>query len=112
MTDSRKPTFKGLVCRGCYALGTACGHCERCAVDPLNPANAKPAPIPAQPSSEQEREVDALLREFQNACEAVVFASEERTGARQKERAILRNELRSRLLSVVSPPADTGKTDG
>lgn len=24
------PEFKKATCRGCYALGTACGHCERC----------------------------------------------------------------------------------
>lgn len=24
------PVFKGPTCRGCFALGSACGHCERC----------------------------------------------------------------------------------
>lgn len=24
------PAFKRPTCRGCYALGTACGNCERC----------------------------------------------------------------------------------
>lgn len=67
------------------------------------------SPIPAQPSPEQQRDADELLEDFQRACERCVshLASDEgyaRTDA--KNRAILRNELRSRLLSVVSPPAD------
>ena len=24
------PAWKGATCRGCYAFGNACGHCERC----------------------------------------------------------------------------------
>lgn len=27
------PPYKNATCRGSYALGTACGHCERCADD-------------------------------------------------------------------------------
>jgi len=23
-------TYQGVICRGCYALGTACGRCEKC----------------------------------------------------------------------------------
>lgn len=39
MSASWSGPFHGPVCRGSYAFGTACGHCERCALDPrrLNP---------------------------------------------------------------------------
>lgn len=30
ITFAPLPQFKGATCRGCYAFGTACGHCERC----------------------------------------------------------------------------------
>lgn len=37
--------FQKPTCRGAYALGTACGHCERCDIDPLNPKNATPVVV-------------------------------------------------------------------
>jgi hypothetical protein len=28
--DEKPPIFKGAICRGCFALNSACGHCEQC----------------------------------------------------------------------------------
>ncbi len=35
------PEYKGAVCRGCYALNSGCGICEKCLTDPMNPANLR-----------------------------------------------------------------------
>ena len=40
-TPVSQPKFTKATCRGCYALGTACGKCERCDIDPMNPKNMK-----------------------------------------------------------------------
>lgn len=43
--DARRRALRvranGVVCRGCYALGTQCANCARCDVDPMNPKNVK-----------------------------------------------------------------------
>ena len=39
------PKFEKATCRGSYGFGTACGHCERCDRDPLNPKNNHIKPV-------------------------------------------------------------------
>jgi hypothetical protein len=41
-------TFKGATCKGCYALGTQCGHCEKCAWERQQSATVTqhPEPVP------------------------------------------------------------------
>lgn len=51
--------------------------------------------------------IDDLLENFQRACERVVSEGDSRLSATTKERAILRNELRARLLASRSQPPVT-----
>lgn len=54
---------------------------------------------PATTPTTDETRIDALLRDFQRACEMVVVRGDSHTSETSKERAILRNELRSLLLA-------------
>lgn len=42
--EAKDYPYKNLVCRGSWALGTACGHCERC--EETRPAFEKTRPPP------------------------------------------------------------------
>ena len=59
--DDRPPfkSFGGVVCRGSYALGTACGRCERCAWERAQGRFVSPSP----PPTSYERECAEILIE-------------------------------------------------
>lgn len=49
------PSFKGLICKGCYALGTACGRCEKCEWEKANLRPFKHDTVNIQRDKEVER---------------------------------------------------------
>lgn len=64
---------------------------------------------PMSPEETREREIDALLASFQDACEiAIASASSSLAKDATKERAILRNDLRARLLAARSSGEPSG----
>jgi hypothetical protein len=54
-------TFKNPTCRGSYVLGTACGHCEKCAWE--RSQGAVPFVSPGRPPEGRERELIEILIE-------------------------------------------------
>ena len=62
---------------------------------PSVPEGGEPAPA--------EQEIDNLLTAFQEACERVVTSGDSYLGRTTKERAILRNDIRGRLLRSSAP---------
>jgi len=71
-------------------------------------AAASSTPRSAEPTDE--RAIDDLLEAFQDACEDVAETGERGPGAtRAKDRAVLRNDLRAKLLSVAALAADRGR---
>lgn len=52
--------------------------------------------------SDREQEIDDLLQNFQSTCELAVSSASAWHDAAKKERAILRNEIRARLLAASS----------
>jgi hypothetical protein len=75
--------------------------------EPLPPSSVLPS-VASEGTPEREREIDDLLRLFQEACEDAYAngRSEDSIMPTAKHRAILRNDIRARLLSVDQLRAD------
>jgi hypothetical protein len=57
-----RPTFAAAVCKGSYALGSACGNCERCAWERTNHPERVEAGIAFKYGARATKQREALTR--------------------------------------------------
>lgn len=80
------PPYKGATCRGAYALGTACGHCEKCRdeaqarLDSGAPSTLRPTEIPGGPALVKQIVGELAAMEYAGDVKAVAIAIVDKDG--------------------------------